>query len=137
MKECPIQHLCKDATFWKWNASKIQFQWANQPVTLVSLSGVLGRKPRKLLLLGPSIALEGLIWRPKSQRKQSIYLQWFNLKSPSYAQIKDMHSSFLISGWLTTSVHQVTVLFLAMLQKSRRVLVLWKRGRINITLTST
>ena len=48
--------------------------------TLIPLSGVLGRKPRKLLLFCPSIALESLIWRSISQRKQSIYLQWFNLK---------------------------------------------------------
>ena len=39
----------------------------------------LGWKPRKLLLFGPSIALEGLIWRPNSGMKQIISLQWFNL----------------------------------------------------------
>ena len=127
----------KDATFYKSNAGEIRFQWASQPDTLIPLSEVLGRKPRKLLLFGLSIALEGLMWRPNSQRKQSIYPQWFNLKSPSCAKIKDMHPSFLISARLTTSVHLVIVLFLVMLQQSRRVQVLGKRGRINTTLTST
>ena len=84
--------LHKDATFYKLNAGEIWFQWASQPATLIPLKGVLGRKSRKPLLFGPSIALKNLIWRPNSQRKRRIYLQWsshqrWSVKMICYARI--------------------------------------------------
>ena len=57
-------------------------QVASQPNTLSTLSGVQGWKSGKLLLFGPSIVLEGLIWGPNS------WLNYFSsviIKFPSYA----------------------------------------------------
>ena len=52
--------------FVKLNAGETQIQQASQPVTLGPQSGVQGQRLRKLLLSGPSIVLEGLIWGPNS-----------------------------------------------------------------------
>ena len=63
----------KDANFQKSDAGEIRTQWANQPVALIPLSWFLGRKPRKILPFGASIALEGLIWRLNSWVNEAKY----------------------------------------------------------------
>ena len=55
-----------DANFWKSNAGETRIQRASQSITLKPLSGVQGQKTWKLLLFGPRIVLESLIWGPKS-----------------------------------------------------------------------
>ena len=95
-----------------------QLSWVGQSADALHFStplpsgGVEGQSLCKLLLLGPSIILDGLIWGINSQLQQVISHQKINLcKSRSYALTPGIYPSFVISTWQTTNSSPIKALF--------------------------